>query len=365
MQYDVLHGDKTYEYVESIVDIASKESGREIFGCTRQAPLTMEEMKWFYHTCKASPIFQEAVAKFKLPEGYQVEIDPWPYGGLNPEDPDIRYIQALCFAKDHRSGNLDSNHYSHPLPIIPVMDVHKKEVIRIDKLATGGTEDGITYDTHSSSPADHCHSSEYIPELMDVKLRTDLKPLNVMQPDGPSFKVTNGNLVEWQKWQFRVGFNPREGVTIHDVHYDGRSTFYRMSISEMTVPYGDPRPPFHRKHVFFDFGDAGAGRAVNNLSLGCDCLGAIKYLDFVAIDPSGNPSVSKNVICIHEQDNGIGWKHTNFRTERAVVTRYRELVVQFVVTLANYEYVFAYKFDQAGAIALETRATGILSVVTH
>ena len=81
------------------------------------------------------------------------------------------------------------------------------------------------------------------------------------------------------------------------------------------------------------------------------------------IDTSGKPSLSKNVVCIHEQDNGIGWKHTNFRTNRAVVTRSRELVVQFIITLANYEYVFAFKFDQVGAITVETRATGIVSVV--
>lgn len=31
--------------------------------------------------------------------------------------------------------------------------------------------------------------------------------------------------------------------------------------------------------------------------------------------------------------------------------------------LANYEYIFAYKFDQAGGIVVETRATGIVSVV--
>lgn len=41
----------------------------------------------------------------------------------------------------------------------------------------------------------------------------------------------------------------------------------------------------------------------------------------------------------------------------------RELVVQFIITLANYEYVFAYKLDTAGGITLETRATGIVSVV--
>jgi primary-amine oxidase len=74
--------------------------------------------------------------------------------------------------------------------------------------------------------------------------------------------------------------------------------------------------------------------------------------------------VSPNVVCLHEQDNGIGWKHTNWRTGRAVVVRSRELVVQFIVTLANYEYIFAYKFDQAGGITVEVRATGIVSVVS-
>ena len=89
----------------------------------------------------------------------------------------------------------------------------------------------------------------------------------------------------------------------------------------------------------------------------------MQYLDALSIEFDGTPTLSKNVVCIHEQDNGIGWKHTNFRTGRAVVTRSRELVVQFIITLANYEYVFAYKFDQAGGINVEVRATGVVSVV--
>jgi primary-amine oxidase len=80
-------------------------------------------------------------------------------------------------------------------------------------------------------------------------------------------------------------------------------------------------------------------------------------------DTAGNGIVSKNVICMHEQDDGILWKHTNYRTSRAVVTRNRKLIVQFIITLANYEYIFAYHFDQAGGISIETRATGIVSTV--
>ena len=307
-------------------------------------------------------MYQEAISKFKLPEGFVVTIDPWPYGGLDPGEVAPRYMQGLCFARDARNNNPDSNHYCYPLPIIPVMDAHTGELTRIDKLATGGTENGMAYDTHNPNIVDHCTSSEYIPELLDLEMRKDIKPLNVIQPEGPSFTVTDGSLIEWQKWRFRVGFTHREGVTIHDVHYDRRSVLYRLSLSEMTVPYGDPRPPYHRKQAF-DFGDSGAGRTANNLALGCDCLGAIRYLDGVLTAPSGEPEIAENAICIHEQDSGIGWKHTNFRTSRAVVTRYRELVVQFIITLANYEYIFAYKFDQAGGITIETRATGIVSVV--
>lgn len=129
-----------------------------------------------------------------------------------------------------------------------------------------------------------------------------------------------------------------------------------------TVPYADPRPPFHRKQAF-DFGDAGGGNMANNLALGCDCLGVIKYLDAITTESNGTAKKLANAVCIHEQDNGIGWKHSNWRTKRAVVTRNRELVVQFIITLANYEYIFAYKFDQAGGITVESRATGILNVV--
>ena len=363
VQYDTIHQGKSHEYMESIVDLASAtEVKTKTVKKHCQQALTLDEFKEFNEICEKSEMFKKAAAEFELPEGFEVAIDPWPYGGPDIGEDFVRYTQGLCFAKDVRNGNADSNHYGYPLPIIPVMDTYKKEIIRIDRLATGGTKDGLSYGTGVKKILDHCRPAEYVPELLDIPMRTDVKPLDVLQPEGPSFTVSDDSLIEWQKWRFRVGFNPRECAVLHDVKYDGRDVIYRLSLSEMTVPYGDPRPPFHRKQAF-DFGDAGAGRAANNLALGCDCLGTIKYLDAMLVDTEGKPSISKNVVCIHEEDNGIGWKHTNFRTNRAVVTRYRELVIQFIITLANYEYVFAYKFDQAGGITVETRATGIVSVV--
>lgn len=303
------------------------------------------------------------MAEFEIQEGFEVIVEPWPYGGPDEGEENTRKFQGLIFAVDKRNGNPDANFYSYPLPLIPVMDANTKKIIRIDKLATGGKDDSMTAETHPKKILDHCKSSEYVPELLPNGTRKDLKQLNVSQPDGPSFTVTDDSLVEWQKWRFRVSFNPREGAVIHDVWYDGRSLFYRLAVSEMTVPYADARSPFQRKQAF-DFGDGGAGNFANNLSLGCDCLGVIKYLDGVLVSGDSEVKKAPNVICLHEQDNGIGWKHTNWRTGRAVVTRNREMVVQYIITLANYEYIFAFKFNQSGGIDIETRATGIVSCVS-
>ena len=46
------------------------------------------------------------------------------------------------------------------------------------------------------------------------RMRTDLKPIEITQPEGPSFTV-DGNLVQWQKWSFRIGFDPYEGLVLH------------------------------------------------------------------------------------------------------------------------------------------------------
>lgn len=160
----------------------------------------------------------------------------------------------------------------------------------------------------------------------------------------------------------RIGFNFREGLTLHDIRYNNRSLFYRLSLSEMFVPYGDSRMPYGRKAAF-DLGNDGAGVNANNLQLGCDCLGHIKYFDTWHNTSAGEPLKLPNVLCCHEIDDGILWKHTNFRTQHPVVARSRVLVLQTVVTVTNYEYIFAFYFRQDASIEYEIRATGILSTV--
>lgn len=253
----------------------------------------------------------------------------------------------------------DANHYAYPLDLCVEMSGDAR-VLKIYYLPFGTSNDISTVAKEYDVKKIHDASVEYYPDLVRNH-RTTTKPYHVSQPEGPSFEVC-GNLIQWEKWRFRVGFNYREGLTLHDVRYDSRSIFYRLSLSEMFVPYADPRMPYSRKAAF-DLGSDGAGVCANNLQLGCDCLGHIKYFDGWHTTNEGDPIKIPNAICCHEADDGILWKHTNFRTGHAVVTRSRILILQTIITVSNYEYIFAFQFGQDASLNYEVRATGIVSTV--
>jgi len=98
-----------------------------------------------------------------------------------------------------------------------------------------------------------------------------------------------------------------------------------------------------------------------SLSLGCDCLGEIRYLDAVLSDESGTPQTITNAICMHEEDYGILWKHWNFRYAGAPeVRRSRRFVVSAIHTIGNYEHGFFWYLYLDGTIQFESKLTGIV-----
>jgi primary-amine oxidase len=192
--------------------------------------------------------------------------------------------------------------------------------------------------------------------------RAGLKPLEIRQPAGVSFQV-DGWEVRWQNWRFRLGFNAREGLVLHTIGYADqgrlRSVIHRASVAELVIPYGDPRP-FQGWRNAFDIGEYGIGNLTNSLERGCDCLGEIRYFDVHLADDRGEPYPIKNAICLHEEDNGILWKHFDADLGHTEVRRSRRLVVSFIITVGNYEYAFYWYFYQDATIELEVRLTGIV-----
>lgn len=339
-QADVLFFDlSTRALYESIVDLGTgAESTTMVEG--HHAPHSREEIIAARAALLKDPVYLSTISRLNLPP-VDVVAAPWPVGADN-RDPQPRRIAFILYARNPATNHPDSNEYAFPLAPVMFWDIWEAKVERVEWCYTGDEGDGLTH-TYTAEEGgrkalDGFVASEYLPELNGIPPRPDLKPLHITQPEGVSFQ-TDGNKVEWQKWRFRLGFNAREGPVIHDVTYDGRRVFYRLSLSEMHVPYGDPRPPLHLKQVF-DFGDVGLGRAANSLENGCDCLGAMKYFSWSDVNSNGEAVENKNVVCCHEVDNGILWKHTNTPTGRATVTRQRLLVLQTIITVGNYDYIF-------------------------
>lgn len=313
-----------------------------------QPPLNPYEYELCETLIKAYEPFREAIRK----RGHNPDhvcIDAWCPGHFGDrDDPQMRLAWAAIYICENEGDNL----YARPVEGIDMRVDLQREVIlwfRDDEFVPIPS-----LDPYMNYP---WPSSGY---------RNELKPLVIEQPEGPSFKVS-GNLIEWQGWSFRVGFNTREGMTLHQVGYHDpfqggtwRSIAHRMSFSEMVVPYGDPKVPHYRKNAF-DAGEDGLGTNANTLTRGCDCLGWIKYFDFNLIDFFGNPRLMERVVCLHEEDYGILWKHTNWRTDKPESRRSRRLSISFICTVANYEYGFYVYFYQDATIQFEVKLTGILS----
>ena len=60
----------------------------------------------------------------------------------------------------------------------------------------------------------------------------------------------------------------------------------------------------------------------------------------------------KNVVCMHEEDYGVLWKHYEFRAGIYEVRRSRRLVISFFVTVGNYDYGFFWYLYQDGTFSL-------------
>jgi primary-amine oxidase len=313
-----------------------------------QPALSMDEQIECEQAVLSSPEFRAALEKhYGVTDTSLVMVDIWSAGYYGSEEEHTRRLtRPLCFLR----ADATDNGYARPIEgIRPVVDMNKMEVIRVEEYG------------HWPLPPESCN---YAADRVDSR-RNGVKPLSITQPEGPSFTL-EGNQIDWQNWKLVIGFNAREGLTIHHVRYRDagrdRSVLYRGSLTEMVVPYGDPRPTQARKNAF-DVGEYGMGMCANSLQLGCDCLGHIEYLDAHMSDSRGNPFTIPNAICIHEEDFGILWKHTDRRMPNAPeVRRSRRLVISSVSTVENYEYGFFWYFYQDGNIQFEIKLTGILSL---
>ena len=303
--------------------------------------LSMTESLNAIFACIVHPDYLAALERRGITDIDRVQIDPWPAGvfGYEAED-DRRIARCISFLRDFPADN----GYAHPIEgVIVHVDMGRGEVLEVID--------------HGIAPVPTEHGRYGVDDV--GPMRSDLRQISITQPDGPSFTL-DGSLLSWQKWSVRIGFDPYEGLVLHQLAYDGRSVAHRMSVCEMVVPYGHPGELHGWKNAF-DAGEWGLGRMTQSLELGCDCLGEIRYLDAVMANEQGDPWVVANAICLHEEDYGIGWKHVDLFSGSHEVRRSRRMVISSIATVGNYEYGFYWYLYLDGTVQLEVKLTGIMS----
>ena len=317
-----------------------------------QPSVMFEEFMAAEDIVRNDPRWQEAMRKRGIGNFDLCMIDPWSTPNVEPGvgPDDGRFVSPLTWVRD----DPDDNGYAHPVDgVVTKVDLDTLTVVSVEDYGvTPVPKKKANYSTAKIS------DPENVPYFPGGP-RTDVKPLDITQHEGPSFTV-DGYHLTWQKWDLRIGFTAREGLVLHRIRYDGRSIIHRASLSEMFVPYGDPGPMHYRKLVL-DEGEYGIGLLTNSLELGCDCLGEIAYLDGVVNDNDGKAVTLPNAICLHEEDHGIAWKHTDFRTGYVEVRRMRRMVVSSIVTVGNYEYAYYWYLYQDGTIEYEVKLSGVIS----
>ena len=173
-----------------------------------------------------------------------VYVDTWAGPDTSNAAPaGTRILKAISFYR----GALP-NPYDRPIEgVVVTMDMNKLKVVDF-------VDSGIR-------PVDTTTSGS------STTQRTDLKPLVVQQPDGPSFTL-DGRDVSWQGWHFRVDWSPREGLVLDRIGYEQngvvRSIINRMSLSEIYVPYAIPDANWSWRSAF-DIGEYNLGQYTEGL----------------------------------------------------------------------------------------------------
>lgn len=339
---------KTYE---AIVDTKASKilSWQEV--STGQPPLLDEEYEILDRVAKADLRWQEAMKKRGITDFENVIIDGWATGMMSEKEQASgkRLIRGITYYK----GKDRNNYYGAPIEGLSVtVDLNNRQVFEVqDTGIIPFPKANFDYDEKTLSP-----------------LQKALKPLRIRQPQGTTFQI-KGNEVSWQNWKFRYLMHPREGLVLYLVTYNDngkdRMILYRAGLSEMLVPYSNTSREWAVRSAF-DVGEYRFGWLSTPLDKGNDVPENTVLLNALFADDNGEPYIGKNLIGIYEKDAGILWRHYDFNTETFEGRRARQLVVNTVAAIGNYDYGINWIFHEDGTLEQRSDLTGImLAKATH
>lgn len=297
-----------------------------------QPMIYTDDMDSVMSMLRANPRWKEAINRRGLADS-NIAIDVWASGVPTSAFTD-RMARALAFVK--RNG---INCYDQPLEgLSALVNISKHAVLEVV----------------DRPPVPLAAPNEFMRSHMVV---TDGKKVPKVAAN-KNIKTT-GNLVQWGPWSFRYVMRAREGITIYQLKYTDRSIAYRLSLSEMVVPYGDTAANWRWRSAF-DVGEYGIGTLAAPLVAGKDVPSDAIMTGMPAVMSNGDVSNRENIVAIYEADAGMAWKHYDVFSGAHMEARGRELVITQTSTVGNYDYALSWIFTESGAVIFDAALSGIL-----
>jgi primary-amine oxidase len=326
--------------VESVIDLKDKKVVSWTPIKDAQGMVLLDDFSTVQSVINASTDFAAVLKKRGINDPSKVITTPLTVGYFDGKDgltQDQRLLKVVSYLDVG-----DGNYWAHPIEnLVAVVDLEQKKIIKI--------EEGPVIPVPMA------------PRPFDGRDRKapEIKPLEIVEPEGKNYTIT-GNTIHWQNWDFHVGLNSRVGPIISTVTYNDqgkkRKIMYEGSLGGMIVPYGDPDIGWYFK-AYLDSGDYGMGTLTSPIARGKDAPSNAVLIDQTIADYTGKPMTIPRAMAIFERYAGPEYKHQEMGQPNVSAER-RELVVRWVSTVGNYDYIFDWVFHQNGTIGIDAGARG-------
>jgi primary-amine oxidase len=307
--------------------------------------LVLDDFATVQATIEGSAEYAQALAKRGIADVKKVVATPLTVGyfdgkdGLQQQDRLLKVVSYLDVG--------DGNYWGHPIEgLVAVVDLVQKKVIKIE-------DSGVIPVPMKPTPYDGRDRTPDAPR----------KPLLISEPEGKNYQIS-GNTLRWRNWDLHLRLDSRVGLVLSTVTYNDRGTkrkvMYEGALGGMIVPYGDPDIGWYFK-AYLDSGEYGMGTLTSPIERGTDAPHNAVLLDAVLAAPDGSPTTVPNAIAVFERHAGPEFKHQEMGQPNISAER-RELVVRWISTVGNYDYIFDWVFAENGTIGINAGATGIEAV---
>lgn len=309
-----------------------------------QPPISNEDFERLSRIVKADSRWQDAVRKRGFQDFTELYIDGWAPGTIRESEKqgNYRLMRGLTY---YRGKGI--NIYARPVEGI---------LVTVDLI----TEKVISFRDVENTPV-----PRKLNELSGKKSAPSVSnPVSSIQKGGSNIMM-DGQKIQWFNWEFRWNFDPVHALQIYDASFidngKKRSVLYKLSLSEMVVPYGDTNENWAFRNAF-DVGEYGLGASSHSLRKGIEVPPHAQLFDIVYSDESGKPNRIQNAVAVYERSQGILWTHLNqdIKVGHKDTLKSQELVMTFLTAVGNYDYGLSYIFHMDGTIEVQVLLTGIL-----